>query len=146
MAPMSGIVGALTDLLVLPPGVPEVAPRVCPLPENEALDLAGPLAASAAAERTAVRRAVAFAPRTVSFTEEPLRTRNVGMLQAAISLDVPTLVYNSFTYADMPYIPATSLCSSTLTLQKVIRPGLDSAAASCSKMGEMTLHGPHQSA
>lgn len=80
MAPISGIAGALTDLLVLPPDVPEVAPKVCPLPEKEALDLAGPLAASAAAERTAVRRAVAFAPRTVSLTEEPLRTRKVGML------------------------------------------------------------------
>lgn len=96
MAPISGIAGALTDLLVLPPGVPEVEPNVCPLPEKEALDLAGPLAASAAAERTAVRRAVAFAPRTVSFTEEPLRTRNVGILQAAVSLDLITLVYPLF--------------------------------------------------
>jgi hypothetical protein len=38
------------------------------------------LAASAAAARTAVRRAVGLAPRTVSFTWVPLRIRKVGIL------------------------------------------------------------------
>lgn len=79
MAPMFGKAAVLTGRLAVPPGVPEVEPRVCPLPEKEAADLAGPRAASAAAERTACLRAVALAPRTVSFTEVPLRIRKVGM-------------------------------------------------------------------
>jgi len=80
IAPISGITGALTDLLALPPPAADSEPSVCPLPENPALAFAGPLAASAAAERTAVRRAVALAPRTVSFTALPLRMRKVGIL------------------------------------------------------------------
>lgn len=56
-------------------------PRVWPLPEKYAPEeAAGPLAASAAAARTAVRRAVGFAPRMVSLTCVPLRMRKVGML------------------------------------------------------------------
>lgn len=59
-------------------------PSVLPVPENEALDLVGPRAALAAAERMAVRRAVGLAPRTVSTTVLPLRTRNVGILCFAL--------------------------------------------------------------
>ena len=82
-APKS-IEGALIDLLVFADAVS--LPSVCPFPENEADDLAGPRAALAAAESTAVRSAVGFAPRTVSTTDEPFRTRNVGILIAIVSM------------------------------------------------------------
>ena len=143
------MIGPATGLLALsPPAAPASEPRVCPLPEKPMLDFAGAFAASAAADKTAVRRAVAFAPRTVSFTEEPLRIRKVGILRTTVSTRPLRVVSTNFgsTHAEMPYVPATSLWLSTLTLQKVIRPGFDSAAASCSNMGEMTLQGPHQSA
>ena len=71
--------GAFT-VLVPPLVLPEFAPSACPFPENEAEDFAGPRAALAAAERTAVRSAVGLAPRTVSTTELPFRMRKVGML------------------------------------------------------------------
>jgi hypothetical protein len=66
--------------VVLPGALPLPAPNVCPLPEKYALEAAPPLAASAAAERTAVRRAVGLAPRIVSFTLEPFNIRKVGIL------------------------------------------------------------------
>lgn len=59
---------------------PSLEPNVFPAPENDALLFAGPLAALAAAERMAVRSAVGLAPRMVSITDVPLRTRKVGML------------------------------------------------------------------
>lgn len=65
---------------VLPEPVAPEEPSVCPFPEKEALLFAGPLSADAAAERIAWRRAEGLAPRTVSTTEVPLRTRKVGML------------------------------------------------------------------
>lgn len=59
-------------------------PRVWPLPEKKAPEeAAGPLAASAAAARMAVRKAVGFAPRIVSLTCVPLRIRKVGILLVA---------------------------------------------------------------
>lgn len=71
--------GALTDRLAAPPASPD--PSVWPLPEKEALLFAGPFAASAAAAMTAVLKAVALAPRTVSFTDDPFKMRKVGMAE-----------------------------------------------------------------
>ena len=70
-----GNAGALRPAVLLPP-----LPSVFPEPEKEALCFAGPRLASAAAERTAVRRAEGLAPRIVSTTLVPLSTRKVGIL------------------------------------------------------------------
>ena len=134
--------GALNDLLLEPDGASD-EPNDCPLPLKDAEDLAGPFAALAAAERMAVRRAVGFAPRTVSTTVVPLRTRKVGILVCEISVSTVGSMAACSTYAEMPYVLATSFWLSTFTLQNVIRPGLLSAAASCSKIGLICLHGPH---
>lgn len=68
---------------------PELSePSVWPLLLKTGLDFAGPLAASAAAERIAERRADGLAPRIVSITFEPLRIRKVGMLGFSVSLGV----------------------------------------------------------
>lgn len=78
-APKSGILLPTTVRLgTLPPRA--LLPRVLPGVEKVAEDFGAPFAASAAAERMAVRSAVALAPRMVSFTVVPLRMRKVGML------------------------------------------------------------------
>lgn len=127
-------------------------PSVCPFPLKDALLLAGPLAAEAAAERTAWRREEALAPRTVSITVLDLRMRKVGMLRI-IAAGVSSRHSSSLfcwgwdgTHALMPYVPATSFCASTSILAKVMRPGLLSASASWSKTGLICLQGPHQEA
>jgi len=49
-------------------------------------------------------------------------------------------------YAVMPYFWAISVWLSTLTFVKVTLEGRDNWAESCSYMGAICLHGPHQSA
>lgn len=76
---------------------------------------------------TAEVRAGGFAPWIVSITEPFLKMRKVGI-------------------ARTPWLWAMDCWLSTLTLQKVILPGLEYFVASDSKVGAMTLQGPHQSA
>lgn len=75
--------GAFVLLLAFAPPSPD--PRVFPAPEKEGDALAGLLAALAAAERMAVRRAVGLAPRMISTTVLPFKMRKVGILRAKIS-------------------------------------------------------------
>jgi hypothetical protein len=105
---LKSIAGALTVRLEL--AVPLPLPSAWPFPEKEADDLEGPLAAFAAAERTAERRAVGLAPRTVSTTDVPFRIRNVGILSHHSQNPRISLQLYSFfgTHAEMPYVPATS--------------------------------------
>lgn len=145
IAPTFGMLLPATGRLGAPPAA-ALAPSVLPGVVKEAEDLAGPLAASAAAERMAVRSAVALAPRTVSCTLPFLRIKNVGILVMINQLGCPFLEFRCRTHAEMPYVLATSFWLSTFTLAKTMRPGFDSAVARVSKMGEMTLQGPHQSA
>ena len=77
---LKSIDGALKVLLPLLAPAPVLEPSVFPEPEKLADDFAEPFAALAAAERMAVRRAVGLAPRTVSTTDVPFRTRKVGIL------------------------------------------------------------------
>ena len=77
---ISGNVGALLldEVFVL---VLVALPSTCPFEVNAGLCFAGPLAALAAADRTAARRAGGLAPCIVCETEPFLKTRKVGMLQ-----------------------------------------------------------------
>lgn len=79
---MLGMLGPVAATLLAP--APSL-PSVWPLLLKTGLCFAGPLAASAAAERIAERRADGLAPRTVSTTLEPLRTRKVGILAWPVS-------------------------------------------------------------
>lgn len=113
--PCAKVAGLLTaapkfgtlELDLVADGVVE-EPRVWPLPEKKAPEADEPLAASAAAERTAVRRAVGLAPRIVCWTRLPLRIRKVGMLcartccQLSVSGTQTLVGWLEGTYAETP--------------------------------------------
>lgn len=107
------------------PPPPPAAPRVRPGVWNEAPGAA--VLASLTAFSTASVRARGSAPRTRWCSDAPLKMMKVGM---AVTL----------------WAEAMDCWLSTLTLQKVILPGLAYLVDSDSKVGAITLQGPHQSA
>lgn len=118
-----------------------VPPRVWPLVENTGGAI-GP--ASLTAFSMAIVRPRVSAPLIVLIMLPFRKMRKVGMLCLCVSESFGDL--EGYTYAVTPYFCAISCWLSTFTLVKVIRFGLEYLVERDSKVGEIALHGPHQSA